>query len=44
MANLRAAVIGYGAMGKNHARILKSLNDVDLIAILDQLQLSPMKR
>lgn len=35
MANLRAALIGYGAMGKNHARILKSLHNVDLIAILD---------
>jgi UDP-N-acetylglucosamine 3-dehydrogenase len=35
MAKLRAALIGYGAMGKNHARILNSLDNVDLVAVLD---------
>jgi predicted dehydrogenase len=35
MTKLRAALIGYGAMGKNHARILNSLDDVDFVAVLD---------
>jgi UDP-N-acetylglucosamine 3-dehydrogenase len=35
MANLRAALIGLGAMGKNHARVLKSLPEVDLVAVFD---------
>jgi predicted dehydrogenase len=35
MANLRAALIGLGAMGKNHARVLKSLPGVDLVAVFD---------
>ena len=35
MAKLKAALIGYGAMGKNHARILNSLDNVDLVAVLD---------
>jgi predicted dehydrogenase len=35
MANLRAAIIGLGAMGKNHARVLKSLPGVDLVAVFD---------
>ena len=35
MAKLKAALIGFGAMGKNHARILNSLDNVDLIAVLD---------
>ncbi|MEI6689890.1 MAG: Gfo/Idh/MocA family oxidoreductase [Thermoleophilia bacterium] len=35
MVKLRAALIGYGAMGKNHARILNSLDNVDLVAVLD---------
>lgn len=35
MAKLRAALIGFGAMGKNHARILNSLDNVDLVAVLD---------
>jgi UDP-N-acetylglucosamine 3-dehydrogenase len=35
MTNLRAALIGLGAMGKNHARVLKSLPGVDLVAVLD---------
>jgi len=35
MTKLRAALIGFGAMGKNHARILNSLDDVDFVAVLD---------
>jgi predicted dehydrogenase len=35
MANLRAALIGLGAMGKNHARVLKSLPGVDFVAVFD---------
>ena len=35
MAKLKAALIGFGAMGKNHARILNSLDNVDLVAVLD---------
>lgn len=35
MSKLRAALIGFGAMGKNHARILNSLDNVDLVAVLD---------
>lgn len=35
MAKLRAALIGFGAMGKNHVRILNSLDNVDLVAVLD---------
>jgi predicted dehydrogenase len=35
MSNLRAALIGLGAMGKNHARVLRALPDVDLVAVFD---------
>lgn len=35
MATLRVALIGLGAMGKNHARVLRSLPGVDLIAVFD---------
>jgi len=35
MAVLRAALIGLGAMGKNHARVLKSLPEVELVAVFD---------
>ena len=33
--NLRAGVIGFGSMGKNHVRVLRSLNGVDLVGIVD---------
>jgi UDP-N-acetylglucosamine 3-dehydrogenase len=33
--NLKAAVIGVGSMGRNHARIYSDLSDVDLVAIAD---------
>jgi predicted dehydrogenase len=35
MSNLRAALIGLGAMGKNHARVLRALPGVDLVAVFD---------
>lgn len=34
-ANLRAAVIGVGSMGKNHARIYADLEGVELVAVAD---------
>lgn len=35
MSKIRAVVIGYGVMGKNHARVLESMTDVELIGIVD---------
>jgi predicted dehydrogenase len=35
MVNLRAGVIGLGIMGRNHARVLSSLEGVDLVGIVD---------
>ncbi|MBO1767481.1 Gfo/Idh/MocA family oxidoreductase [Allobranchiibius sp. GilTou38] len=35
MANLRAGLIGLGMMGRNHARVLGSLDGVDLVAVAD---------
>lgn len=35
MSGLRAALIGYGAMGRNHARILSDLKEVDFVGIVD---------
>ena len=32
---LRAGVLGYGAMGRNHARVLSSLEGVELVGIFD---------
>jgi UDP-N-acetylglucosamine 3-dehydrogenase len=32
---LKAGVVGYGAMGRNHARVLGSLDGVELVGILD---------
>lgn len=32
---LRAGLVGVGAMGKNHARVLRSLDGVDLVGIVD---------
>jgi predicted dehydrogenase len=34
-AGLRAGLIGLGAMGRNHARVLNSLDGVDLVGVLD---------
>jgi UDP-N-acetylglucosamine 3-dehydrogenase len=35
MANLRAGLIGLGMMGRHHARVLSSLDSVDLVAVAD---------
>ena len=35
MEKLRAAVVGCGARGKGHIRILKSFEDIDLVAVCD---------
>lgn len=35
MTKLRAGLIGYGSMGRNHARVLRSLENVELIGIAD---------
>ena len=35
MANLRAALVGLGSMGRNHARNLRALPDVDFVAAVD---------
>lgn len=35
MSTLRAGVIGFGMMGRNHARVLTSLEGVDLVAVAD---------
>ncbi|MCY1657979.1 Gfo/Idh/MocA family oxidoreductase [Dietzia sp. SL131] len=35
MANLRAGLIGLGMMGRHHARVLDSLEGVDLVAVAD---------
>ncbi|OMH35184.1 Gfo/Idh/MocA family protein [Tersicoccus sp. Bi-70] len=34
-ANLRAGLIGLGMMGRNHARVLRELDGVDLVAVAD---------
>lgn len=36
MANLRAGLIGPGMMGRHHARVLASLDGVDLVAVADR--------
>lgn len=35
MANLRAGLIGLGMMGRHHARVLRDLPGVDLVAVAD---------
>ena len=35
MANLRAGLIGLGMMGVNHARVLSSLDGVELVGVVD---------
>jgi len=35
VSNLRAGIVGLGIMGQNHARILSSLEGVDLVAVSD---------
>jgi predicted dehydrogenase len=36
MRKLRLAVVGVGHLGKEHARILAGMNDVDLVAVVDK--------
>jgi predicted dehydrogenase len=40
MKNLRVGLIGFGVMGKNHARVLSELPNVDLGVIIDSNILS----
>jgi len=35
MGDLRAGVVGLGVMGRNHARVLSSLDGVTLVGIVD---------
>lgn len=35
MAELRAGVVGVGMMGRNHVRVLRSLEDVELVGVVD---------
>lgn len=35
MSRLRAGLVGLGMMGRNHARVLASLDEVDLVAVVD---------
>ena len=35
MSQLRVAVVGVGALGRHHARILAGFDDVDLVAVAD---------
>ncbi len=35
MDPLRLAVVGVGHLGKEHARILKGMPDVELVAVVD---------
>jgi len=35
MANLRAGLVGLGMMGRHHARVLREIDGVDLVAIAD---------
>jgi UDP-N-acetylglucosamine 3-dehydrogenase len=35
MANLRAGLIGLGMMGRHHARVMRTLDGVDLVAVAD---------
>ena len=36
MNPIRIAVIGVGAFGQNHARVLESLEEAELVAVVDQ--------
>ena len=37
MSNLRVGLIGFGVMGKNHARVLENLPGVDLVSVFDPM-------
>ena len=36
-SKLRAGVIGFGSMGKNHVRVLRALDGVELVGIVDKV-------
>jgi predicted dehydrogenase len=38
MKKLRAGLIGYGVMGRNHARVLSNLENVDFVGVVDPLE------
>ena len=38
MSTLRAGLIGIGMMGKNHARVLSNLENVDFVGVVDPLK------
>jgi predicted dehydrogenase len=38
MKKLRAGIIGYGVMGRNHARVLSNLENVDFVGVVDPLE------
>ena len=42
MASLRAGLIGLGMMGANHARVLSSLDGVELVGVVDPVAESPL--
>ena len=42
MTTLRAGLIGLGMMGANHARVLSSLDGVELVGVIDPVAESPL--
>ena len=44
MANLRVGLIGLGMMGRHHARVLRELDGVDLVAVADAVRRPARRR
>ena len=44
MSNLRVGLIGLGVMGKNHLRVLSSLEHVDLVGVADPVSLEEISK
>jgi hypothetical protein len=44
LSNLYVGLIGLGVMGKNHLRVLSSLEQVDLVGVADPMNLEVMSR
>jgi UDP-N-acetylglucosamine 3-dehydrogenase len=44
VSNLRVGLIGLGVMGKNHLRVLSSLENVDLMGVADPISLEDVSR
>jgi UDP-N-acetylglucosamine 3-dehydrogenase len=44
VSNLRVGLIGLGVMGKNHLRVLSSLEQVDLVGVADPTSLEDISR